>query len=90
MLRGRSSRSMLRRRQRALGVDGVEDLKRVSGKNLLSAERGVEDLKRVSGKNLLSAERAVCVPDIYIRGQMRDAHSLSHVIHFFRRVAHYF
>jgi hypothetical protein len=72
MLRGRSSRGMLRRRQRALGVDGVEDI------------------KRVSGKNLLSAERVVCVPDIYIRSQMRDAHSLSHVIHFFRRVAHYF
>jgi hypothetical protein len=45
---------MLRRRQRALGVDGVEDL------------------KRVSGKNLLSAERAVCVPNINIRGQMRE------------------
>jgi hypothetical protein len=51
---------------------------------------GIEDLKHTSGENLLSVERAACAPDIYIGGQMRDAHSLRHVTHFFRRVAHYF
>jgi hypothetical protein len=43
---------------------------------------GVEDLKRASDENLLSVEWATCAPDIYIRGQMRDACSLRHVAHF--------
>jgi hypothetical protein len=51
---------------------------------------GVEDLNRASGENLLSVERAAHTPDIYIGGQMRDARSVRHVSHFFRRATHYF
>jgi hypothetical protein len=51
---------------------------------------GVEDLKRMSGENLLSVVRAARTPDIYIRGQMRDVHSLRRIAHFFKCVAHYF
>jgi hypothetical protein len=65
---GEAVEGALRRRWRAPGIGGVEDL------------------KRVSGENLLNVERAARAPDIYIRGQMRDAHSLRHVAHFFRRV----
>jgi hypothetical protein len=50
----------------------------------------VEDLKCTSGENLLSVERATRVPDIYVGGQMHDAHSLWHITYFFRHVAHYF
>jgi hypothetical protein len=45
---------------------------------------GIKDLRRVSGKNLLSVERAACAPDIYIGGQIHDAHSLRCVAHFFQ------
>jgi hypothetical protein len=51
---------------------------------------GIKDLTRASGENLLSVERAARAPDIYIGGQMRDAHLLRCVAHFFRHVAHYF
>jgi hypothetical protein len=44
----------------------------------------VEDLKCTSGENLLSVERATRVPDIYVGGQMHDAHSLWHVTYFFQ------
>jgi hypothetical protein len=50
----------------------------------------VEDLKRASGENLLSVERAAHAPDIYMAGQMRDAHSVRRVTHFERHIAHYF
>jgi hypothetical protein len=50
---------------------------------------GVKDLKHASDKKLLSVERATRAPNIYIGGQMRDAHSLRHIAHFFRRIVHY-
>jgi hypothetical protein len=50
----------------------------------------VKDLKHASGEILLSVERATHAPDIYIGGQMRDTRSLRHIVHFFKRVAHYF
>jgi hypothetical protein len=50
----------------------------------------VEDLKRASGENLLSVERAAHAPDIYMGGQMCDAHSMRCVAHFERHIAHYF
>jgi hypothetical protein len=43
---------------------------------------GVEDLKHASGENLLSVEQATHTPDIYIRGQMRDARSFRCIAHF--------
>jgi hypothetical protein len=71
----------------AVEVDGVlRGWRRRSAPGIGS----VEDLKRVSGENLLSVERATCAPDIYIRGQMRDARSLGCIAHLFRRVTHYF
>jgi hypothetical protein len=36
---GEAAEGALRRRWRAPGIGGIEDLKRVSGKNLLSVER---------------------------------------------------
>jgi hypothetical protein len=78
--RGEVVEGALHRRLCAPGVGGIEDLKRVSGKNLLS----VEWAARVSGENLLSVEWAAHTPDIYIGGggQMHDACSLRRVAHF--------
>jgi hypothetical protein len=90
VLRAKRLRSKLKRSSDVKG-EAIEAMACSGGEAVKGALRrwrrapfngGVEDLKCANGENLLSVEQAVRAPDIYIGGQMRNAHSLRRVAHF--------
>jgi hypothetical protein len=70
--RGEAVEGTLHRRWRALGVGGIEDLKRASDKNLLSVERAVRAPVIYIGGQMCDA-----------RSLMRVTHFFRRVTHYF-------